>query len=402
MKKKTLPVSAAVLLMLLTAVAVFIITYISTYAGLYLNGRGKYAIIDEIDSLVGRYYLGEIDDDALQDWVAYGYMAGLGDKYGAYMSPEDFDEYMNQMEGQGAGLGIRVMYNEENQSIDIIAVMPGTPAESAGLLAGDRIIGIDNLLISELGYENAVNALSGEIGTVHELRIIRGSGTEHPEMLVFNVQIAEYDALTVEYHMFTGESARKTGVIRIYEFGYKTDEEFIAAVDALIAEGAEQLVFDLRNNSGGSLDSVVAMLDYLLPEGPVVRITDKNGNVVETYTSDAENYCDLPMSVLTNENSASASELFTSALLDYNKAFTVGTNTYGKGTVLSVFQLSNGGALIISTYMYNPPFSGNFEGVGIAPGIEVQLPEGTNIYLLDDQTDVQLIRAVEELNLRAG
>ena len=399
MKKKTIPVPAAVLLMLVTAAAVFILTYLSVYTGFYFKSN-RYPIINEIDQLVNKYYIGDVDGDAISDWVAYGYMAGLGDKYGTYMNPADFSDYLNQMEGQGAGIGVRVMYNKVKESIDIISVMPGTPAETAGILPGDRIVGIDNRLISELGYENAVNALAGEIGTVHELRIIRNTGAEYPEMLVFNVQIAEYDAITVEYHMFTGDSNRKTGVIRIYEFAYTTDKEFIAAVDALVAAGAEQLVFDVRDNPGGSLDSVVAMLDYLLPEGPIVRITDKNGKIVETYNSDAEHFCDLPMAVLTNGNSASASELFTSALLDYNKAFTVGTTTYGKGTVLSIFPLSNGGALIISTYMYNPPFNGNFEGVGIAPGINVPLPDGTNIYMLDDSTDTQLICAVQALDGR--
>ncbi len=388
--------------MLITAVVVFIMTYMLVYTGFYLKDRSEYSFIDEIDRLVDQYYLGEVDKDEISDWLAYGYIAGLGDKYGSYMNAEDFSDYMEQMEGQGAGIGIRVSYNESSQSLDVISVMPGTPAESAGILRGDIIVGIDNLMISELGYENAVNALSGAVGTWHQLRIVRGADTEQPEMLTFDVQIAEYEAVTVEYHMFTRESAKKTGVIRIYEFGYNTDEEFIAAVEALKSEGAQQLVFDLRNNPGGALDSVVAMLDYLLPEGPIVRVTDKNGTVVETYTSDEETKCELPMAVLTNGNSASASELFTSALLDYDMAFTVGTKTYGKGTVLTIFPLSNGGALIISTYLYNPPFSENFEGSGIAPGVEVIIDEATNIYLLNDETDLQLIRAVQELDLRAG
>ena len=161
----------------------------------------------------------------------------------------------------------------------------------------------------------------------------------------------------------------------------------------------KKLIFDVRYNPGGDLRSIVSILDYLLPEGPIVRITDKDGNVVETYESDADSL-DLPMCVLTNGSTASAAELFTSALKDYKKATVVGTNTYGKGTVQTVIGLPDGSGIGISYRLYNPPFSDNYEGVGIAPDYEVEPDkslEGKNIYKITDSEDNQLQKAVEIL-----
>lgn len=395
MKKKNLPISAVLLLMLVTACAVFILTYMMTYVS-FSNKLKKYGALNEIDTLVELYYLGDVDRETINDWLAYGYMEGLGDKYGYYMNKQEFTEYVSSMEGDGAGLGIRITYDSELRTLDIFRVIPGTPAEKAGFLAGDRVYSVDGKVISELEYTEILDALKGDTGTKHTVVVLRGEN--YSDSVTIDVQTAIYDIETVEYHVFEGESAKKTGVIRIYEFANKTAKEFKTAIEALKADGVEQLVFDLRNNPGGALSSVVDMLDYLLPEGPIVRMLNKNGQVIKTYTSDEENKCDLPMAILTNGSSASASELFTSALKDYGKVFTVGTETFGKGTVLTVFPLSNGGALVISTQMYCPPFSDNFEGDGIDPDFEVILPDQTNIYKLNDISDPQLIRAVEELN----
>ena len=160
------------------------------------------------------------------------------------------------------------------------------------------------------------------------------------------------------------------------------------------------MIFDVRNNPGGELGGIVNTLDFLLPEGPIVHIVDKNGEEQKTYTSDAD-CIDIPMAVLVNGNTASAAELFTSALQDYKKAVIVGTKTYGKGTVQSIITLPDGSGLSLSTSMYNPPFSENYEGKGITPDLTVELNEeaaAMNLYKLPDNMDNQLLAAINALN----
>ena len=172
------------------------------------------------------------------------------------------------------------------------------------------------------------------------------------------------------------------------------------AVETLTAEGCEKLVIDLRYNPGGELSSIVTTLDYILPEGPIIRIFDANGKEVDAYYSESGEL-DVPMAVLVNENTASAAELFTAAVRDYDKAVIVGTTTYGKGCMQSTIPLSDGGAVTVTNHMYNPPFSDNYHGVGIVPDVEVELDESLedkNFYKITDEEDNQLTAAVEALN----
>ena len=188
-----------------------------------------------------------------------------------------------------------------------------------------------------------------------------------------------------------------TAYVRIIEFDIPTTEEFTTAMDALIADGAKRFVFDVRNNPGGNVTAVCGVLDYLLPEGPIIRTYTGSGEE-NTVNSDAK-CLDAPMAVLINGNTASGGELFTAALRDYNKATVIGTTSFGKGTMQTVVPLSNGGALKISTEMYNPPYGENYEGVGITPDKTVELSEEAlaNFYRLTDEEDVQLMAALDEV-----
>ena len=194
----------------------------------------------------------------------------------------------------------------------------------------------------------------------------------------------------------------KTGIVRIYEFTETTDEGVIETVERLRKNGAERLIFDMRYNPGGELSGVVDTLDYLLPAGPIVHMTDAQGNVTSEYTSDASSV-EMPMAILCNEGTASAAELFTSAMKDYEKAVVVGTSTFGKGTVLHVCRLPDGSGIYFSAEMFNPPFSENFEGVGVIPDLEVELPEeaqNMNFYLIPDELDTQLQAALAALETK--
>ena len=203
------------------------------------------------------------------------------------------------------------------------------------------------------------------------------------------------------YRRYKNEDGSESdiGIIKILQFDLKNaPEQFIAAIDDLTQSGVDKLIFDVRYNPGGELDSITQILDYILPEGPIIRTIDRNGKWDTIYSNSAS--LDMPMAVLVNGSTASAAELFTSALRDYGKSITVGTQTYGKGTMQSVIQLEDGSAISISTKMYYPPFSDNYEGVGIKPDIEIEMADDVkhiNIYKLTDQQDTQLQAAVEAL-----
>lgn len=291
------------------------------------------------------------------------------------------------------GIGVQVTYDVESESIEILVVMPDSPAEQLGLLPGDRITAVNGVRVAESGYDAAANAIKGEAGTEVSLTILRDGREEEMKALRAHVT-----ALTVTASML---SDQKTGVIRITEFNATTPAQFNAAVDQLLASGAERLVYDLRGNPGGQLDSVLSVLDRLLPKDSLlIRITDAAGNE-ETRCATDEQRLDLPMAVLINSSTASAAELFTSCLRDYELITVVGEKSYGKGCMQYIYSLPNGGAVSLTTRMYSPPYSDNYDGEGIVPDVEIALSEEAaqiNLWKLTEENDDQLRAALAELN----
>lgn len=359
------------------------------------------AKIDEIDYLFRNYYIGELDDDALIDMVAAGYIAGTGDDYAAYYSAENFAEFMNDMEGEMSGIGINVIYNTDYHVIEVINVMPDSPALEAGLQAGDLIVyvGEDKTPVIELGYNPSVAKLRGPEGTEAVFTVARGEN--YDEFIDFHIIRKTIREQSVLYHVYSPDET--IGVIKITGFDSRTPEQFVAAVEDLTGNlGCDRLIIDLRYNPGGELSSIVTILDYILPEGPIIRIFDADGNQVDEYDSEATELT-VPMAVVVNGSTASAAELFTSALRDYNKAVIVGTTTFGKGCMQTTVPLSDGSAVSITYRMYSPPYGENYHGVGITPNIEVELDEslaGKNIYKITDEEDNQIAAAAEALQSR--
>lgn len=359
--------------------------------------------IGDIDYIFRNYYIGELDDDTLLDMVAAGYIAGTGDDYAAYYSAEGFADFMNDMEGEMSGIGINVIYNADYHVIEIISVMPDSPALEAGLMAGDFIVyvgvGEDKMPVSELGYNPSVAKLRGPEGTEAVFTVARGEN--HDEMIDFHVVRKKIESQSVLYHVYVPDNA--IGVIKITGFDSKTPEQFVAAVEDLTQNAnCERLIIDLRYNPGGELSSIVTVLDYILPKGPIIRIFDANGNMVDEYDSEATEL-NIPMAVLVNGSTASAAELFTSALRDYDKAVIVGTTTFGKGCMQTTIPLSDGSAISVTYRMYSPPYGENYHGVGITPNIEVELDKslsGKNIYKITDEEDNQLAAAAEAVRSR--
>lgn len=358
------------------------------------------ALLEELQQKFDAVYIGEIDEEELADYVAAGFVAGTGDKYAIYYNPEDYETLKEDMNGEMQGIGVSVIYNADMKAIEVINVFPDSPALEYGVEVGDLIAYVSEdgetyESVGALGYNIAIKKLQGKAGTNAMFISYRGDNLN--EEIYFDIPRREIVEQTVEYRVYGLDST--VGVIKITAFDGKTPEQFKAALDALYAEGADKLVFDVRNNPGGELNSVCSTLDMLLPEGPIIRTIDKDQNETVAYYSDVHEV-DVPMAVVVNSSTASAAELFTSALHDYDKASVVGTVTYGKGCMQTIYSMKNGGCISLTSALYCPPFSDNYNEIGITPDIVSELSEEAakkNIYKLTDEEDTQLADAVKSL-----
>ena len=350
--------------------------------------------MEYIDALVQMYYLKEIPLETLEDVLPAAYLAALNDKYTYYLTKEQYESLTADFDADMQGIGVNIIYNNEYKAIEVVNVMSGSPALESGVEAGDLIYIVEGQQVAEIGYYEALEVMLGKAGTVASFSVMRKNGDTF-ERIDFSITRGFIVEETVSWRM-QGENV---GVIRIEEFDAGTVDQFKKALTELLNKGADRFVFDLRYNPGGELNSITKILDMLLPEGPIIRTIDKYGKE-ESIKSDEKDF-DYPMAVITNGSTASAAELFTSALKDYKKAVIVGEKTYGKGTMQSVFGLPDGSAVYMTTAKYYPPFSESYDGVGIAPDIAISLAEeykNTSLYKLEYENDAQMKAAVEALN----
>lgn len=400
---KKIPLGVAAVIMLLAVLVTFQITYltITNKYEMKLNDLeaspqfNLYSKLSGVDELFRSLYIGEINEDELTDAIIRGYIQGTGDAYAQYMNSDEFKKFMNDLGGELEGIGIIVIYNDEYKALEIAGVMPDSPALEAGLLPGDLIIEVDNLDVSVLGYYGAVARMQGNAETYANFTIARNEN--YSERLKMSVKRGYVTEQTIMSHMYKDDT-NSIGIIKILQFDTKTPEQFTAAIENLKSQGANTFIFDVRNNSGGELNSVVSMLDYLLPEGPVIKITDGDGN--ETVMNSDANELDAKMAVLINHTTASAAELFAAAMRDYSKAFLVGVQTYGKGSMQTIVRLADNSAIRVTYKMYSPPFSDNYNGIGLAPDFIVELSEEAakkNLYNINDTEDNQLQEAINRI-----
>lgn len=359
------------------------------------------ADLRDIDEMYRELFPGTLDSGELRNFAIKGYVAGTGDRYGFYYSPEEAEVLMNEVNGESDGIGVNVIYDTDTGCIEIISVNPDSPAEKSGVLVGDYIAYVINddgekESVSEMGYDVALSYLRGESGTVAEFTVLRDSnGDKVYDEIDFSIERASIESVSVSYHIY--EPDNTVGVIRITSFDRKTPGQFVNAVEELREAGAEKLVFDVRYNPGGDKDAVCEILDYLLPEGPILRTVDSDGNYTVVESSD-KSFLDMPMAVVMNSGTASAGELFAAAIKDYDCGKLVGDVSYGKGSMQSILPVFDDGSLLrLTVSLYCPPVSENYDGVGITPDVSEPIDEaleGKNFYKYTDAEDNQLRAAV--------
>ena len=390
---KKISVGASIMIAAMTAavtITVTIVVMLRVFNGQiadFSRRAGEFKKLETVDSIIRNNYIGKVDETQLNDDLVSGYMKGIGDKYGTYLDADSYNRIQLENEGKTTGIGVNVVENGDGY-IQVVMVVDGSPAKSAGVQAGDVITQIGGQDVKSMGYTASVNLLKGSVGSTVSFTVLRDS-----KSIPLSIVRKTFETKTVQTRMI-GD----VGYVRIYEFDGNTSDQFSKGVDGLMNQGAKALVFDVRNNPGGVLDSVEKMIDKLVPEGPVVRAKYKDGVIRTLYKSDASQI-NLPMAVLTNQNTASAAELFTAALKDYGKAKSVGTKTYGKGTMQKIIPLNDGTALDLSVAYFYPPRSDNFEGKGVSPDISVELStdKQSRLYSLSDSEDDQLQAALSYL-----
>lgn len=343
--------------------------------------------IDEIYSYMNIYYYEDFEREDIYNAMYSGVMESLDDPYSVYYTAEEYQDLMVDTSGVYYGIGAGVSQNLETMKVTITKVYRGTPSEEAGLKNGDILLYVEDIDATSMEVSELVKHIRGEEGTTVHLTIYRESTGE---TLEFDVERRHVELPSIEGEMLDNGIA----YIQITEFQSKTDEQFAEMAAQLQAQGMKGLIVDVRANPGGMLSSVVNLLDTVLPEGLLVYIEDKYGNRDE-YNSDAS-CMDIPMVVLIDESSASASEIFAGALKDYEYATLVGKTTFGKGIVQNIIPLSDGDAIKLTTAKYFTPNGNYIHGTGIVPDIEVEYEyTGDLEATYDKKYDSQFIKALE-------
>lgn len=355
-----------------------------------LTDREVQEKLTEIETLMNNYYLDELNSDQIETWLYKGAVAGLGDPYAAYYTEEEYQSLRDSTNGSYCGIGVEISQNISTGIVTITRVFEDGPAMEAGLRPGDVLYKVGDFEATGEDLTMIVSKIKGEEDTEVQISIVR-EGEE--DYLEFQVKRRTIEIQTVGSAMLEDQ----IGYISITSFDDVTTEQFTKALDELESQGIRGLVVDLRDNGGGLVSSVCAILDRLLPEGLIVYTEDKYGNR-EEQTSDAEHYFDKPLAVLVNGNSASASEIFAGAIKDYEIGTLVGTKTYGKGIVQKIYPLSDGTAVKLTVSKYYTPKGNNIHEIGIEPDVEIDLEEELKKKIVISlEEDNQLQKAVEVL-----
>lgn len=346
--------------------------------------------LDKLKQIIDSNYLYDYDAQKMEDGIYKGYVAGLEDTYSQYYNADEYKALNEDQEGQFGGVGIEVS-SANGQYIEVVAPIKGTPAERAGIRSGDRIIEINGESFTADQMQDAVKVMRGEPGQSVNLKVLRTVGNTD-EQIDFEIVREIINVESIHSSMLED----KIGYIQITNFQAHTAEDFIKAYEDLKSKGAEKIVLDLRNNPGGLLDVTIQIADYLLEEGPVMQVKFKDGTD-DSYNSKAGSE-KLPMVTLINSGSASASEVLSGGLKDYNRSEIVGETSFGKGVVQQVIPLADGDGVKVTIAEFFTPHGNKIHGEGIKPTKEVALNENvTTIGPENLSEDNQLQEAIKLL-----
>lgn len=390
-----------IMLVILTAFITFMVTSLSMYTYFKQNPtlqfvEGEKSDIDtylsKVKKAIDKNFLWQdkIDEEKLKDGAIKGYVEGLGDKYTEYISKDEMKKFTENINGSFMGIGIYMIADESTGKIIVHHPISDSPAYKAGIKAGDVIVSVDGV---EYGYDELntiADHIKGEAGTKVKLVIERDG-----KNIDFEIERAKIETNPITSKMFE----KDIGYLNLPSFDKDVSKKLKEKIDDLTAKGAKSLILDLRNNGGGMVDECEEITDLFLDKDKTIMTTkDKKGNVEKSVTKNKKTY-DLPLVILVNENTASASEILTGALKDNNRTKVIGTKTYGKGVIQSVFNLSDGSGLKITTAEYFTPNGIEINKKGITPDIEVKLPDTVkSVYAVEEKDDTQLKKAIEELS----
>ena len=341
--------------------------------------------LELLEQLVDESYSGDIDMDDLQEGLYRGYIDGLGDKYSVYYDEDETKALMQSTSGEFGGIGALFSQDKDTKVITFLKVYEGSGAEEAGFKVDDILYKVDGKDISGEDLSEVVSKIRGDEGTTVELTVLRGDDGEEYTATVTR-KIVQTDTV---YHEMKED---KIGYIQVTEFDDVTTDQYKEALEDLENQGMKGLVVDLRNNPGGNVDTVTDMLDLMLPEGTTLSIKDKQGKE-SVYESDDEHQFTKPLVVLVNENSASASEIFSGAIQTFGTGEVVGTTTYGKGVVQQIFDLKDGTSVKLTIAEYLIAGQVGINGQGVTPDVEVQYEKDAQ----NPDRDNQLEKALEEV-----
>lgn len=340
--------------------------------------------LNAIDSVLESFYFGDVDDETAKDNIYKAYLSSYGDKYTMYYTADEYKALKESTNGKFYGIGAVCQLSGEG-GVLLVDVYDNGAGYQAGLRSGDRVVNVDGRDITGMELSSAVALIKGDKGTSVTLEVIRGT-----ERLTFSAVRDAVEAKTVSYTLLDNN----IGYLSISQFEEVTTKQFKAAVEDLQSQGMKGLVIDIRNNPGGLLDTVVGMLKYMLPDGLIVYTEDKQGNRKEYKGQDNDEF-NLPLAVIVNGNSASASEIFAGAIQDYGKGTIIGTQTYGKGIVQTVKPLTDGSAIKFTIAKYFTPKGQDIHGKGVTPDMVVEYDTDTDV---DTQLDAAIKNVEAQIN----
>lgn len=389
----------SIMLIIIVSLVTFILTTVFVYNKVgtsnYILGNIKginsnfIKKIYTLNSIINDEYISEVEEDKLTEGAIKGYVAALGDDYTEYFTKEEMEAFKTDTEGEYVGIGIYMVLNTIDNNVTVLYPIEGSPAEEAGIKTGDIITKVDDLEYNGDNYETIADKIKGKVGTTVKVEIKRKN-----EILSFEIERKKIDLYPIKHEILEND----IGYIKISAFDENSAKEFKTIYNQLAKNKLNGLIIDLRNNGGGILSESLDIADYMLDKDDIIVITkDKDGHE-EIKRSKRKPIVNVPVVILTNENSASASEIVVAALKENKKATIVGEKTYGKGVIQELITLADGSGIKVTIEEYFTPNKNKINKIGIEPDEIVSLPEDIeDDYKIDKKDDTQLQKAIEIL-----